>query len=299
MVGKSVKGLILKGNSKGLSFLLKRGETVMIKANVKGIVLGGLAGYLILSKGLNVMANCVRNICVAHQWKNYYKYGKDGNMVPPGYASHTRQINDNEEKVTESPEELEAKRKQAQENTSNKGAGAAVAEAIVKAISDIFGGDKKAEGASEGQTEPCERSERGLESQEEASEEAKKGTDEAAEVCPENCDNCSVKNCPWKHLKNGGKILEWNESGRPIAGRYPWDKEGKEELNWYVSSEDPITRLQKDLYEIENNELKDPLYRDSLENGVELVDEDEDESEEVLDFSSNPDGEFVKKEKEQ
>lgn len=248
--------------------LIKKGETVMIKTKIGGIVLGGLAGYLILSKGLNVMANCVRNICTAHEWKNYYKYGKDGNMVPPGYASHTRQINDNEEKVTESPEEQEAQRKQANDNASNKGAGAAIAESIVKAISDIFLDDKKAKGALEGQ--------------EKASESKDKGTDEEKSVCPENCDNCQVKKCPWEHLKNGGKILEWDESGRPVAGRYPWNLERKEELNWRVSTEydNPIVKLNIDSEELEDNELKDPLYVDSLENGVELAD---DESEDIQD----------------
>ena len=151
MVGKFVKEMIFKGSSKGLTLLILKGGNVMVKTKVGGIVLGGLAAYLILSKGLNVVNNCVRNMCVAHEWKNYYKYGKEGNMVPPGYASHTRQINENEEKVTESPEELEAQRKQAHDNASNKGVGASVAEAIVKAISDVFTGEKKAEEASEGQ----------------------------------------------------------------------------------------------------------------------------------------------------
>ena len=128
----------------------------MVKAKVGGIVLGGLAAYLILSKGLNVVNNCVRNMCVAHEWKNYYKYGKEGNMVPPGYASHTRQINDNEEKVVESPEEQEAQRKQANNNASQKPLGATIGEAIVKVINEVFPSDKKSEEALEDQEKASE-----------------------------------------------------------------------------------------------------------------------------------------------
>ena len=128
----------------------------MVKMKAGGIVLGGIAAYLILSKGIGAMERCVRNICVAREWNNYYKYGKDGNMMPPGYASHVRQINDNEERVTESPGQIEANKKQAQQNASNKGVGAQFAEAIVKAISDVFGGGKEPEEASEGQTEASE-----------------------------------------------------------------------------------------------------------------------------------------------
>ena len=53
----------------------------MIKTKIGGIVLGGLAGYLILVKGSGAMERGIRNICVAQQWKNYYKYGKEGNYV--------------------------------------------------------------------------------------------------------------------------------------------------------------------------------------------------------------------------
>ena len=178
MVGKSAKtnDILMRAIRKSRPFIFKtgkyleeamrtafsgklvrlKGESVMVKLKAGGIVLGGIAAYLILSKGLNVAGNCVRNICVAHEWKNYYKYGKEGNMVPPGYASHTRQINDKEEYVVESPEEQAAKQKQAKDNTSNKAAGAAVADAIVKAISDVFGWSKSEKEAVEGDSEASE-----------------------------------------------------------------------------------------------------------------------------------------------
>ena len=265
MVGKFVKEMIFKGNSKGLSFLFTKGEDIMVKAKAGGIVLGGLAAYLILSKGIGAISNCVRNICTAHEWKNYYKYGKDGNMVPPGYASHTRQINDNEEKVTESPEEQEAQRKQANDNASNKGAGAAIAESIVKAISDIFLDGKKEKGALEGQ--------------EKASESKDKGTDEK-HVCPKCCEDCNVKKCPYESVKLDGMITDWDDNGEPVAGEKPWSDH--QTLHWYVSVEEakPIVELHPDRDDLIDNELKDPLYVESLENGVELAD---DESEDIQD----------------
>lgn len=192
VAGKFVKELIMKGSPKGLSFLFSRGGNIMVKMKAGGIVLGGIAAYLILSKGISAMERGIRNICVAHEWKNYYKYGKDGNMMPPGYASHVRQINNNEERVTESPEQMEANKKQAQQNASNKGVGAQFAEAIVKAISDAFGGEKEPEEASE------------------------------EDICPENCADCDVKECPFENCKFDGQITEW-ENHKPVAGRYPWN----------------------------------------------------------------------------
>lgn len=280
MVGKFVKEMIFKGNSKGLSFLFTKGEDIMVKAKAGGIVLGGLAAYLILSKSIGAISNCVRNICTAHEWKNYYKYGKDGNMVPPGYASHTRQINDNEEKVTESPEEQEAQRKQANDNASNKGAGAAIAESIVKAISDIFLDGKKAEGGLEGRKKAYENVSEPDERNESETESTEKGTDEEESVCPENCDNCQVKKCPWESVKLDGMITDWDDNGEPVAGEKPWSDH--QTLHWYVSVEEakPIVELHPDRDDLIDNELKDPLYVESLENGVELAD---DESEDVQD----------------
>ena len=167
----------------------------MVKMKAGGIVLGGIAAYLILSKGISAMERCVRNICVAREWNNYYKYGKEGNMVPPGYAMHTRKAENGDNVDTGT---VQAMRKQ-ENGTPNKGIGAQFAEAIVKAISDAFGGEKAPEEASEGQ--------------EKASEE---------DICPENCADCAVKECPFENCKFDGKITEW-ENHKPVAGRYPWN----------------------------------------------------------------------------
>ena len=199
MAGRFVKILnYFKDGPDGLSFLFKTGllsdesslgflfrkemGTPMIKAKVGGIVLGGLAGYLILSKGINMIERCVKHVCTAKEWKNYYKFGKEGNMVPPGYS------------VTTGKDGTEAN-KDGSVSPKNSNFG----ESIGQMISDAFNGYKAAKEASEGQ---------------------KKASDE--DVCPENCVECKVEKCPYAHLKNDGIITEWNEKHEPVAGRYSW-----------------------------------------------------------------------------
>ena len=123
----------------------------MVKAKVGGIVLGGLAAYLILSKGLNVVNNCVRNICVAREWKNYYRYGKEGNMVPPGYQMHTHTTENGDNVQVGTPEAIKQEEAKQNGNASQKPLGATIGEAIVKVINEVFPSDKKSEEASEGQ----------------------------------------------------------------------------------------------------------------------------------------------------
>ena len=217
----------------------------MIKMKAGGIVLGGIAAYLILSKGIGAVERGIRNICVAHEWKNYYKYGKEGNMVPPGYAMHTRK-NENGDNIDTGT--VEAMKKQ-ENSASNKGVGAKVTEVIAKAISDTFAAVNAEKEASEGE----------------------ETASESEEKCPQDCDHCEAAKCPFEHLKNGGKIVEWNEKGEPVAGRYPWTD--GEELSWKVSG----------------------LGVKSVEPNYESKN-DEDIS--VLDFSRNPDGEFVEAKKE-
>lgn len=54
---------------------------------ILGITLGGFAGYLVLSKGLDVIKTSVKSMCEACKWKAYYKYaGGNDNAVPPGYS---------------------------------------------------------------------------------------------------------------------------------------------------------------------------------------------------------------------
>jgi hypothetical protein len=197
----------------------------MVKVKAGGIVLGGLAAYLIISKGMNVVGGAVRNICESRKWKNYYKYGKEGNMVPPGYSMHTHE-NENGDTVEVNDGKQPVKQPQESGKTSTGEAlGRAVSDAILKMINDTFGAPKAAEGASEGEIEASEK----------------------PFACPRDCDNCSVTKCPHEHLKNGGKITEWSEDGRPIGGCYPWD-EG-EELHWFVDKQGAAHSVVEDISE--------------------------------------------------
>ena len=168
----------------------------MVKAKVGGIVLGGLAAYLILSKGLNVVNNCVPNMCVAHERKNYYKYGKEGNMVPPGYQMHTHTTENGDNVQVGTPEAIKQEEAKQNGSASQKPLGATIGEAIVKVINEVFSTDKKAEEASEN------------------------------DICPECCTDCKVEKCPYEDLKQGGIITEWRDH-KPVAGKYTY--EGSEE----------------------------------------------------------------------
>lgn len=112
----------------------------MIKGKMAGIAFGGLAGFMILNRAFTLIDNSIRNVCEANKWKNYYKYGKDGNVVAPGYSMHTHKIDDDHEVVVE-----DERQKQNAANTDGKDSGDKVAEAINKAVDTIFGKEKKEE----------------------------------------------------------------------------------------------------------------------------------------------------------
>ena len=120
----------------------------MVKTKIGGIVLGGFAGYLILSKGINLISSCVKNICVANEWKNYYKYGKEGNMVPPGYSRQTNVAPDGSGEVTFNKGGIEKDKEGAQ-----KDVGSVLGDALGKAIVDVFGSPEASEEASESDSE--------------------------------------------------------------------------------------------------------------------------------------------------
>ena len=230
MAGKSAETVVdILGRVAHMScpvlFDITKGDVSMVKVKAGGIVLGGLAAYLIISKGMNVVGGAVRNICESRKWKNYYKYGKEGNMVPPGYSMHTHE-NENGDTVEVNDGKQPVKQPQEVGKTSTGEAlGRAVSDAILKMINDTFGAPKAAEGASEGDLEASEK----------------------PFACPRDCDNCSVSKCPHEHLKNGGKITSWDDNGRPMSGCYPWDK--GEELNWWVSDDGTNKAVVEDTVE--------------------------------------------------
>lgn len=67
--------------------------------------MAGLAGYLILDKALNVVKLGIKEVCEASKWRAYYKHGKD-DVVPPGYRSTVRKIDDEHEFAIEDPKQV-------------------------------------------------------------------------------------------------------------------------------------------------------------------------------------------------
>lgn len=125
----------------------------MVKGKVAGVVFGGLAGYLLIVKGLNVLHACVKDICTAAEWKAYYK-DKEGLHVAPGYQQYTRKINDDEELVVEKADSRV--RKAGNEDASLNDLKASLSSAISKSIDAWLNGRKGQEEASEGETEASE-----------------------------------------------------------------------------------------------------------------------------------------------
>ena len=110
----------------------------MIKGKIASIAFGGFAGFMLISRAFNLVENSINRICEANKWKNYYKYGGNGNVVAPGYSMHTHKIDDENEVVVE--DENQTKKQAAAEDTGKK-----VADAINNAVDAIFNKDKKKE----------------------------------------------------------------------------------------------------------------------------------------------------------
>lgn len=86
----------------------------MIKLKVGGVILTGIAAWVLANKAINVINNSVNKACDASKWKNYYKCwskGKiDGEPIPPGYSRTSPTTNEIEENaVTQDPNEAAAK----------------------------------------------------------------------------------------------------------------------------------------------------------------------------------------------
>lgn len=66
----------------------------MIKLKVGGMILTGLAAFLVAEKALGTVSQAVIGCCEASKWKGYYKCWSKGqakgNPVPPGYSMTTR-----------------------------------------------------------------------------------------------------------------------------------------------------------------------------------------------------------------
>lgn len=184
----------------------------MVNGKIAGIAFGGLAGYLLISKAMNVIHGCVREICTAAEWKAYYK-DKEGLHVAPGYLQYTRKIDDNHELVIEKTDSRN--KESTEEKASMETLKASISDAIAKSIDEWIKNRKGAEEASEGETEASE------------------------------------------------KVVEYDENGKPVAGRYPFGNTDFENKVDYPPQFDTAPG--------------DPevTYVDSLENGVDILEENE------------------------
>lgn len=86
----------------------------MIKLKVGGVILTGLAAWILVNKAINTIDNSVNKMCESSKWKSYYKCwskGKiDGDPIPPGYSRTspvTSEVDENA--VTQDSNEAAAK----------------------------------------------------------------------------------------------------------------------------------------------------------------------------------------------
>ena len=247
---------------------------LMIKFSGKGLVLGGIAGYLILSKCFNTINRTVDKVCDCGKWRSYYRHGKDGNMVPPGYSSHVRPINDYTELVVEKNVSKSGKK-----GASGEALGEAIGNALSSAIKDKLDSLKEPEEAFQGQREAF-----------------KEDISSDSEGCDGDCMKCQKEECDVEaeqgdaddsefidkddihKVKDPQKFLDYvngcHEKGMS-------EGEIATSLGMYVSTlrrniSDCLNFLRERKFEKE----KEPMYADDLYDGVKIVDPDAEEEEE-------------------
>lgn len=86
----------------------------MTTIKIGGVLLTGLAAYLVLSKAISAIDNSTKRACEASKWKNYYKCWSEGNAegepIAPGYSRTSPATTEIEEgAVTQDPNEAAAK----------------------------------------------------------------------------------------------------------------------------------------------------------------------------------------------
>lgn len=138
----------------------------MMKVKVGGMILTGLAAFLVAGRTLDTVNRIAGNACEAAKWKGYYKCWSRGNAsgepVAPGYSRTTRPDNANYE-VVEDPygadhsRDNEPEPKQEHNSTDSVKAVCEAVKAVAeKAIDSLNKRSDEAREASEGQTEAYE-----------------------------------------------------------------------------------------------------------------------------------------------
>ena len=208
----------------------------MLHGRIGTIALGGLAAYLLINKAMNMVGHTVDKVCDASKWRSYYRNSKGGAyVVAPGYSSYTRPVgNDQEWVVEKNPDRKPAPKK----DGSEPSLGAAIAEAVLKAINDKLKGTEAPEGASEGETEASE--------------------EEESDISEEDDGN---NNQPHDYAAFMTYIHDCEEKGMS-------EKEIALSLGMDVST---LRRNISDAEDILRNQEKEPLYRDDIADGVQIV----------------------------
>lgn len=145
----------------------------MMTMKFGGVLITGVAAFLLANKALNVIDNSTKRICEASKWKNYYKCmnsdkSSTEQIVPPGYSIKTTSGNGDMDgdNVSQSIDDDLAK------------AIASFCKGLVeKSIDSLKKPVEMQEGATEGQTEASE-SEFKEDSEKVTDEDDEKGTDE-------------------------------------------------------------------------------------------------------------------------
>ena len=138
----------------------------MIRMKVGGMILTGLAAFLVADKVVNTVNRAVENCCEASKWKGYYRCWSKGDAkgepVPPGYSMTTRPEGVNGEVVydpTGADHSMDNQPEPAQKHDSGdtvKAVCEAVKAVAEKAIDSLTKRSEELRGASEGQTEASE-----------------------------------------------------------------------------------------------------------------------------------------------
>ena len=91
-----------------------------------GIALGGIVGFYLVNKALNFAKQSITEIAEASKWRAYYKHGRDGKMIPPGYSEMAIPDDNNREYVhpniaaeREKQEKAEERKKEREQNQKN------------------------------------------------------------------------------------------------------------------------------------------------------------------------------------
>ena len=138
----------------------------MIKMKAGGMILTGLAAFLVADKAVSSMRHAVGDLCEAAKWRGYYKCWSKGDAkgepVPPGYSMTTRPDGANYEVVYD-PNGVDHSHDNApktEESHDSSASVKAVCEAVKavaeKAIDSLSKRSDELRGASEGQTEASE-----------------------------------------------------------------------------------------------------------------------------------------------